>query len=313
MPLGLVYEITSRCNLDCGFCYNTLPHGRGKVAPLEWVTMKSLLHSAITQSGAAWLAFAGGEPLLHPHIREAIRYCRQAFPRLSIGMATNATLLDEELCAGLKQDGLDYIEIPLLASDEELYERMTGVHQLSQVRETLSYVKQNGFRLNVSVMLSSQNAAELPVIMELAFAFGADTITINRFIPTGMGRNNKDRYIMKQKDLSQALKVADKTAGVLSIPVAVSIPVRDCDIPHSGYPHLQFSPCVCGRDKWVIDPVGGLRTCEQNEEVLGSLLEQSFQDIVMSDKVQTFRENNRYDYCEEKDCFARCGGGCRFE
>ena len=176
----------------------------------------------------------------------------------------------------------------------------------------MSLIKSRNIPLNTSVTLNLENLEELESIIEIAFVLNSNMISLNRFTPTGLGKVNEKNYQLSTKQLSSILKIADKKSHELNIPVYVTIPIENCIIPHSSYPHLRFSPCVCGKEKWVVDPFGNLRTCEQNEEIIGNLFKNSFEELSQSFIVDKFRKQNLFSDCNQKECFLECGGGCRF-
>jgi radical SAM protein with 4Fe4S-binding SPASM domain len=108
------------------------------------------------------------------------------------------------------------------------------------------------------------------------------------------------------------LRRADHGAGKHRIRVIVTLPVEPCIIDHGEFPNLEFGTCACGTGKWVVDPGGRLRTCEQNPEILGSLLESSFAELSTLGSAEAFRSDHLKPECSGCDMIARCGGGCRF-
>ncbi len=311
MPLGLVLEISSACNLNCAFCYQD-PTSR-EMPILTTDQWRDLLRGAIPDAAPRWLTFTGGEPLLYPGLLELIEALHADFPRLPLGLASNGSLLDERNILSLIQAGIRYFDIPLHASDSILYHALTGQDAADRVRLAMAFIRQNHARLNVTFMLSAENTGQLVPVIEIASALGADSFSINRFIPTGRGRTNSTRFHLSPYALDQALRQADRAARMLKLPVITTIPVRDCRTPHSRYPSLHFSPCQCGRDKWLIDSQGRLRVCEQSPTVLGDLSRQPFSELISSPAVRDFLAQTPFPDCAERDCFSSCGGGCRWE
>jgi len=312
MSLGFIFELTTECNLKCGFCYNAYTENQKSKKSLNVDKIKELLLKVVNIKDVEWITFSGGEPLIYPELEEIIKFLRKEAENIKIGIASNGTLLNEDKINNLIDAGVDFFEIPLLASEEKIYKKITKKSYLSKVKEAMSLIKSRNIPLNTSVTLNLVNLNEIESIMELAFVLNSDMVSLNRFTPTGLGKKNKKEYQLSRKQLSSILKVANQKSFELNIPTFLTIPIENCLIPHSDYPYLNFSPCVCAKEKWVIDPFGNLRTCEQNEEIIGNLFKSSFLELSNRKEVRLFKKNNLFADCSTKDCFINCGGGCRF-
>jgi radical SAM protein with 4Fe4S-binding SPASM domain len=153
-----------------------------------------------------------------------------------------------------------------------------------------------------------------PLRSQKAAVMGADAVALNRFLPTGRGRINQNGLCLKRQDLVTALELADKATAEAGIFVYTGIPVEPCTAQWELFPEIAFSTCHCGDVKWTIDPGGNLRTCEQNPEILGNLLENSFNEIVENlnsgiDSFRQWRNSEGYFNCSLPE---ECSGGCRF-
>ena len=143
-------------------------------------------------------------------------------------------------------------------------------------------------------------------------AASVDHVALNRFVPGGRGLRHVHELLPSTEELKTALRVADDKAGQLPLSINVTLPIEPCKIPHRDYPHLNFGTCGCGLDKWVIDPAGHLRICEQHPVILGNLLARPFAELSAAAEVQQFRKNNQKNECRDCPTIRNCGGGCRF-
>lgn len=313
MPLGFVYEITPRCNLGCGFCYNVWRQpGCDLPDELDPKTACRMLQRVLQDGDAQWLTFTGGEPLLYENLDSVIAFVRETFEHVRIGLATNATLLTPARLGRLIEAGIQYVEISLFAADNAGYRDITGVDTFDVVREAIAQVKSRNLPLTVASILSKPTAANLETVIDIAFALGADILALNRFVPTGRGRENEEAFSLSIAELDSLLTLADGKSEKLGLEISVTIPVENCILPHRRYPHLHFGRCVCGQDKWAIDPRGNLRTCEQNAEILGSLLDERFTSLRRLEAVESFRRQNATADCPQCTYYSNCGGACRF-
>ena len=69
-PFLLVFHITGRCNLNCGYCYASK---YSKYDDLSLEIIKNILNQAV-DLGTKNVIFSGGEPLLHSEIYKILEY-----------------------------------------------------------------------------------------------------------------------------------------------------------------------------------------------------------------------------------------------
>jgi uncharacterized protein len=103
--------LAQTCNLACTYCYGQAgTYGGSGLMSAE--TARKAVDWLMENSGGikqVRVAFFGGEPLLNlPVLWETVSYAKEQAARhskeVSFGMTTNATLLDDEIVAYLKQE-----------------------------------------------------------------------------------------------------------------------------------------------------------------------------------------------------------------
>lgn len=312
MP-GFVCELTPACNLACAFCYNTWREpGSAQPVCLSPEKAAEVFIRTFQDADAAWATFAGGEPLLYVGLEDVVSSVKQALPHMRLGIATNGTLLTDERLDALMAAGVEHVELPLFATSQERYQGLTGVDALHDVQMAMARVKARGLPLTVASVLLADGIDVFDDVVKTAFALGADQLDLNPFTPTGHSVAAREQFTLPRDMLKEYFYRANTLAGTLGLTIAITIPIEDCMISHADYPNVHFGVCVCGKDKWVIGPDGFLRTCEQNDAVLGDLATTSFSTLASSDAVRCFREADRMPHCPECAAYKECGGGCRF-
>ncbi len=306
-----VYEITPRCTNNCMYCYNVWKmDGAYPEGELSLPEIKKLFDTLLDDTAAEGITLTGGEPLLHPDILEAVSFLNDR--KLKVGIATNGILLDESITRRLVDGGVDYFEISCDSASRETYHRLSLNDQLEKVRKSILNVKKHRAKLLVSCVVAKPNLPDLEETIDLCFAFSADGIALNRFVPGGAGSRHVPELQITQDEIEGVLSMADRKSREYNLPISVTIPVEPCITGHEKYTALDFGSCVCGIKKWAIDPVGNLRICEQHPAILGSLFDSSFSELSQMEEVRSFRDNNLKADCSGCRQFGRCGGGCRF-
>lgn len=305
-----VFEITPRCNLACVYCYNVWK-SEGELYPRE-LSIKEIeiLADSVLAAHPVSVTLTGGEPLLREDICEIVSTFRKR--GILVGIATNGMLLDRDTAKSLKEAGVAWLEVSVPSIAGNGYRNLTGFDGFDDAKRALLAAASAGIRLTVSHIITSLNPGDAGRVVDLAYAFSADAVALNRFVPGGTGFGN--RHLLPSKDqLDSSLKNAShrslKSPGMT---VYAAIPVENCILRHSDYPGIKFGSCICGAGKWAISPSGELRVCEQSPYAIGSLLDKSFEELSRSQFVERFRENNVRSDCTLCSSHRVCGGGCRF-
>lgn len=173
---SLFLHITNRCNLSCPHCYALGPaQGPAKDLPPALVFR---MIDELTDHGGTGLTLSGGEPLLHPNIKEILRH---ASTRLDIRVLTNGTLIDREWAEFLSDMNIN-VQISVDGSCEEVHDRIRGKGSFRKTIHGLEYLQGAGVghRINFSTTVMNQNLDDLIRIITLARRLGVPLV---RFLP----------------------------------------------------------------------------------------------------------------------------------
>jgi MoaA/NifB/PqqE/SkfB family radical SAM enzyme len=256
-----------------------------------------MLERTLTDTQASWLTFTGGEPLLYEGLEQVMTFVHQRFPYIRLGLATNGVLLDASRLDQLMEAGLGYVEISLLASRAQTYQRIAGFNHLDRPRRALALARSRGLTTTAAVVLRSGLEPELEDLIRTSHALGADRLALNRFVARGRGAQNPTTFMSSFDELDRMLTLADRLGGELHYSIAITTPIEDRLLPHGRFPHLEFGTCVCGASKWAIDPGGNLRICELDERLLGNLNRNCFDDLARDPRVTGFHHANQEYGC----------------
>ena len=116
---SLRISLTNRCNQNCIYCHNEGDKEKESDIPGEIVRKVAEVGRG---QGIRRVKLTGGEPLLRNDLEEVLKY----LPRFKdVSLTTNGTLLKGR-AAGLKEAGLDRVNVSLDTLDEEKYRYITG-------------------------------------------------------------------------------------------------------------------------------------------------------------------------------------------
>ena len=162
-PLRLRLHLTSDCNQDCKFCYNTY-HNKNEY--ITWEDFK-LVSDMITDAEVFKISIGGGEPLLHPQFIEMYKYIseRAFLPPIIL---TNGSTYDESLINKLvllnasSQYGPLRVHVSL-----DSIESADGMHSsVSKTMEFIDRLIKSGTKPNIGCVVSKTNIDKIPNLVE---------------------------------------------------------------------------------------------------------------------------------------------------
>ena len=140
--------LTTKCNLSCIWCHRNVERFKDY---LNYEMPIDMFKSIVPElKGFLWLHIGGlGEPMLYPHIYEAIKESRQHIP--DVKLTTNGTMLNKENCKRLIKSGLSYIEVSIDGFDGITNKKVRGVHE-DKLIDNLKYLS---WHSNIPIQINS--------------------------------------------------------------------------------------------------------------------------------------------------------------
>jgi radical SAM protein with 4Fe4S-binding SPASM domain len=190
-PLEIHWEITGRCNLECLHCYNN--SSRNSPEPtldqIRSVT-DELKEAKIKVRG---IIVTGGEPLMHPHLREILETLRPL--AAEVVLATNGALVREsniDWIAGM----VDAVNISIDSSNADSFSRFRG-HPgiLDKTVNALRLFVKHGIPVVAQSTISRYNVDSLDDLALLLKSEGAASWIIRLPIRMGRARNNEQHFL----------------------------------------------------------------------------------------------------------------------
>jgi len=271
------------------------------------------------------VVLSGGEPLLRKDIFEIARYGTDKGLRMCL--ATNGTLVTEEVCGKIKSSGLRIVSLSLDGSTEEVHDNFRNEKGAFRgIVNAAGLFKKHGIEFIINSSFTKRNQEEIPRIYRLAKELGATAWYMFMIVPTGRGEEIMGELISKEdyEDILDWHYQMEKDEDAML--------VRPTCAPHYYRVVLQrakeegvkferrtlkFSTggskgCLAGQLICLIDVDGNVLPCSYFPKPAGNVREKSFRDIWENSEL--FRELRDF-----KSYKGKCGtceyvnvcGGCR--
>jgi cyclic pyranopterin phosphate synthase len=167
-------SLTDRCNLRCTYCMPA--EGLAWLPREEQLTDEEvgrLIRIGVELLGIAEVRFTGGEPLLRRGLLEIISAASRLEPRPRLMLTTNGIGL-ERIAEGLRDAGLDRINVSLDTLDPERFKALTRRDRLHDVLRGLEAAAAAGLtpvKVN-TVLMREINEDEAPELLKYALTYG---------------------------------------------------------------------------------------------------------------------------------------------
>lgn len=157
------WHLISACNYRCRFCF---ARNLGET-PVSFDDGVGIIRK-LADIGMDKINFAGGEPLLHPHLRD---YCRVAKEHgMTVSITTNGSLLDEDVI-GKMRGVVDWIALSIDSGSDEIEAQLGrgyGDH-VSHCIRIASMIRNVGIRLKINTTVTASTYREnmIPLVQTI--------------------------------------------------------------------------------------------------------------------------------------------------
>jgi radical SAM protein with 4Fe4S-binding SPASM domain len=189
--LGMLFvELTDKCNEKCIHCYADSSPERTEFLPLDQI--RSTLQQA-SEFGTPYLQFTGGDPLIHPHLIEAVAYA-STLPFQGIEIYTNGLLINDRLLDRLAPYEIS-LSFSIYADSAEIHDHITQVPgSWKRTVDAMKRAKDRGIKIRAGIALMEENIAcaeKMPRFLKQQFDMGPDQIRFDAVNQVGRGQNLK--------------------------------------------------------------------------------------------------------------------------
>ena len=323
-PKWLAWEITRRCNLKCVHCRSSSELTAKGHPDFSFDEAKRVIDD-IASYAKPVVVLSGGEPLLREDVFEIARYGTDQGLRMCL--ATNGTLVTEDICGKIKAAGIRMVSLSLDGSTAAVHDDFRC--QPGAFAGTINAArlfKEHGISFLVNSSFTKRNQAEIPRIYRLAKELGATAWYMFMIVPTGRGEEIMDELISPadyEKLLEWHYEMEKEEHELLVRPTCAPnyyrVVLQKAKEQGDDFKRrtLQFSTggskgCLAGQLISLIDVDGKVLPCSYFPMAAGNIREKSFKEIWEHSKL--FKDLRNF-----KAYKGRCGvceyvnvcGGCR--
>ena len=248
-PLFISWNVTFKCNLRCAYC------GAVDAPHREWDTEKIAQGLGdLYRSGARWITFGGGEPLLRSDIETLITKAKDI--GFTVFVSTNGHFVPDKLDL-LRQ--VDNVNLSL-DGPEAIHDQVRGTGAFADTMRAADTLRKNGMPFSYQCVLAKHNLDSLKETLAIAKEQGAWVMfqPATQWLDSSTAPNPVAPPVDAYRAAIQELLALKKEGA----PVANS---------KAGLRHLALWPdhapirCLAGRLMAVVEPDGTLLSCHQCE------------------------------------------------
>lgn len=306
LPWRLHLYLTGQCNLACRHCAVTNGSPRG--AGLGHNAVVDLIDQAVA-AGVEAIAFGGGEPALRPDLLDLLTY---SAVRVKTLLATNATLLDEQMAAALAAAGV-IVQVSLDGPDPEAHDAIRGRGAFERAWRGIRALQAAGAgeRLALNVTLLRTNLGRAADIIALAAENGVPGVRFSSLARLGRAARDWDALAPTVDDYARAYPALYRLADEAGIEVSPGLLGLELEPPARG------SWCGLGRTL-LVDERGDIFPCgllEAPQFCLGNVAETRLVDALHAARLQELiaiqeQRADRIPECQACPWRHFCQAGC---
>ena len=162
IPVSGTFELTQRCNFNCGMCY--VHDCKQKTDPLsadDWLNLAQQAKDA----GTVFLLLTGGEPLFREDFEKI--YTALAKMGFLISINTNGSLI-ERYAKLFNELPPTRINVSLYGADNDAYGRLCRNDAFDKVMSSVKQMKELGISMRFNTIFTPENISEYKKIADIS-------------------------------------------------------------------------------------------------------------------------------------------------
>lgn len=324
IPKWIAWEITKRCNLHCIHCRSSSEFDVKGHPDFSTESAFKIIDD-IKSYAEPVIVLSGGEPLIREDLFEIARYGTNKGLRMC--MATNGSLVTDDVCREIKETGIKIVSMSLDASTEQLHDEFRDQKgAFKGVLNAVSLFKKYNIEFIINSSFTRRNQDEIPKVYKLAKELGATAWYMFMIVPTGRGEDIISELISKddyEDILNWHYNMEKNEKEMLVRPTCAPHYYRIVmqksrqDNEKIERRSLKFSTggskgCLAGQLICLINVDGDIYPCSYFPKSAGNIFKSSFKDIwehsQLFNELRNFKSyKGKCGHCE----YLKVCGGCR--
>lgn len=310
-PLGVVWETTLRCNMNCMHCGSSA--GTSRINELNTNECISLIDD-LKEIGTNLITMMGGEPFLRKDWNTIATYIKEVGMECTI--ISNGYLIDEKKISQLKKLDPYTVAISLDGGTQNTHDsirRVTG--SFDKCKKSIEILREQNINTSVITTVHKQNFKELPEIRDYLIGKG---VAWQIQMATPIGRFSKKLILSKEDFYTVSLFIASIKKNYSTKELAV-LGAHNFGYHSKVLPNVMLFPwmgCQAGISTMGITSDGQIKGCMSlpDEFIQGSIREGNLKEIWNSPDFASYNRNFKKEDLEG-DCKTckhgkKCKGGC---
>lgn len=325
-PKSVDIEITSRCNLQCTYCFHrSSPADTGKeLSTEEWLSFFDELGRCAVME----VTIGGGEPFIRKDLKDLINGIIKNRMRYSI--LSNGGLITREMANFIASTGrCNSVQISIDGSNPAIHDKFRGTGSFDGAIRGITTLQSSGIKVTSRVTITRYNIDDLENIAELLLdTIGMDFISTNSVCHLGRARTHEDEVTLSVEEQCRAMEnlmllarkyknriiaTAGPLAQVRSYQEMESARLEGRTLPGRGY----LTGCGCMWSKMAVRPDGVMVPCGMLSHIELGRINQVHLSEVWQSHPDFIRLRNRYtiplttfDSCRACEYIMTCTGNC---
>lgn len=311
-PLHIDVGLSKGCNIKCQYCFGALQGNLYRKGSEIYFPQEPLLRYMRDAGdlGVKSMALIGeSEPLLNPHVYEAIIEGKKAGVDMALG--TNGILYDKGKDGEAGLEHLSWIRFNISAASDSAYRRIHGSKEFSTAIDKIKFCvnikrkKSLAATIGLQMVLTPDNVDQVLPLAKLGKEVGVDYFVVKQCSDTVSNALGIYKRLGEYENFYEILKEAESITDedynvIIKWHKVGNEGERNYD-QCLGVPFLLYSS---GNGR--IYPCGDFFDNKEEEYRLGDLVTHSFKEIIESDRYWEIVEK-----VKEIDVHTQCYSNCR--
>lgn len=247
-PIYAKFELTYNCNFSCKYCFVK----RLSTKKIDLEEVKKILKQ-LKDIGVVYLFLTGGEPLLHPDIKEILKYSSKL--GFITTLQTNGYLIDEKLIKFF--ESLEHFELTFSyhSLNKERFDNFTNFNgSYEKINKLINILKDTNIYFYLKIPITNLNVDEAIIMGEYFSNKNIKFEMSTQILPDIKDSISTENFQITNKKIIKELY-------------------------NRGFLVFQKSRCSALRSKLWINPEGDLYPCELYRFKIGNLTKSSINDL----------------------------------